>query len=282
MKGKFLSRKGFTIVELLVSVTILSLLVLAIVQITAFTGQAININSKNLDAAAQARLVLDRLGADFAARINRTDLPMTFTIHSGNDSFQFYSEVAGYTGDRQISTVGYRIGPTSGQLERGATGAYFGTGQIPQLTFLPNPLPVPPLPAPTLSPPAPGDFAVLAPGVFRLEVCYLIKSTGKLSNSLNGSFRSDGSPNPNDFSNVAAFVVAIAVLDTQSVNLLTTPNPAPATQLGNLAGAFSDTTEGFDPISAWNTTINNGLTVTGVPKRVCQNVHVYERTFYVP
>jgi prepilin-type N-terminal cleavage/methylation domain-containing protein len=265
MNGKFLSRKGFTMVELLVSMTILSLLVIAIVQITAFTGQAININSRNLDAAAQARLVFDRMGADFAARINRTDLPMTFTIQPGNDSFQFYSEVVGYAGDRQISTVGYRIGPVSDQLERGATGTTFSAGPS-QMTFSPATM--------TLPSPAAADFEVLAPGVFRLEVCYLIKSgshAGLYSNLTWGA-----NANPNDYSNVAAFVVAIAVMDTQSLKLVS------SSQLTSLVGAFSSTTDGFDPISAWNTAINSGLTVSGVPPRVCQNVHVYERTFYVP
>jgi prepilin-type N-terminal cleavage/methylation domain-containing protein len=264
MNGKFLSRKGFTMVELLVSMTILSLLVIAIVQITAFTGQAININSRNLDAAGQARLVFDRLGSDFAARINRTDLPMTFTIQSGNDSFQFYSEVAGYTGDRQVSIVGYSIN-SNNELQRGATGTSFESGAT-QIVFSP--------PSMILAPPAVGNFDVLAPGVFRLEVCYLIKSgshAGLYSNSNQGA-------NATDYSNVAAFVVAIAVLDTQSLKLVSSG------QLASLAApnVFSDTMEGSDPISAWNTTINNGLAVTGVPPRVCQNVHVYERTFYVP
>jgi prepilin-type N-terminal cleavage/methylation domain-containing protein len=264
MKPALPRSQAFTLVEVLVAMAVLSLLVLIMVQVVSLTGQAININTRNLDAAGQARFVLDRIGIDLAARPHRSDLPIAFTKNnSGSDCFRFYSRVASYTAQRGVTAVGYRIQTaTPGriyQLERGVVGLDWTMGTT-GLQFLPQTL---------ISADADvadnADYEVLGNGVFRLEFGYLLKN-GTLTEMPQS-----------DFTNVAGIVIAIGVLDNKSQQLLT----APSSQLLGLSNALVKAGEGEDPLSAWTATINKGLVVSGVPKPVLQNIHVYERAFYV-
>ncbi|XHR31245.1 MAG: type II secretion system protein J [Chthoniobacteraceae bacterium] len=254
---------AFTLIEALSAIVVFSLLILMLTQIIGISSQTIAFNAKKLDSVGQARLVMDRIAADLCARPRRSDLGMLFQKTHGNDSLLFYSETNGYSGSRHLSLIEYRVQEnTAGrvfQLERGATGvSWNGTGQA--LVFLPTALPTP----------APTDYEVLAPGVFRMEICFLLNPTsssspGQLSNSANS-----------DFSNVAAIVVAIAVIDEKSRALLSHD------QLGQLSAAFLDNTEGQYPITSWSTALNQTVFAPGIPRQAIQGVHLYQRIFNVP
>jgi prepilin-type N-terminal cleavage/methylation domain-containing protein len=259
--------QAFTMVEMLVAMAVLSLLVVILSQVVALTEQAITLNVKNLNAAGQARLTFDRLGADLASRPVRIDLPMSFSHVAGNDSFQFYSQVDGYSleaayGARHFSVVGYRIQETTPgrifQLERGAAGTDWATGTDPVVVFSPQPLPVP----------VDADSDVLGRGVFRLEFCYLL-NTGLISNG----------PPPADWNNVAGIVVAMAILDNSSRQLLSNPTA----QLQTLSNALQDPAEGADPISTWNKNLSDAsYAIPGIPPAAMKNIRLYQRTFRVP
>ena len=276
--------RGFTLVELLVAMAVLSLLVVMLAQVVVLTSHVISINARKLDAASQARLVFDRLAIDFGAMPTRPDLGMVFTKTAGNDSFQFYSEVDGYSGARQIAAVGYRIQQsTSGrlyQLERGAVGTDWGPAVTsnPFVQFLPSTQA-----SATNSDP---NYDVLASGVFRLEFGFLL-TTGQFysppnsaspcvvyCNNLTGAAFYNGSPIN---SHVAAVVVALGVLDANNLKIIS------SSQLGQLATALPDNTSGDDPVIDWSQAMAKPtFAPAGVPSPVIQNVRLYERTFYVP
>ncbi len=268
--------QGLTLVELLVAMAVMGLLVMMFAQMVTLTGQAISANAKTLDAAGQARLVFARLATDLAARPRRPDLGMLFVkdgsgTPGGNDSFQFYSEVDGYSGARHVACVGYRIQETNTgriyQLERGVVGTDWGpaVGVNPLVHFLPNRL--------TASDNSDPNYEVLADDIFRLEFCYLL-NTGLMSNS-NGS-KLSGNAAAGDYSNVVAIVVAVGVLDNKSRQILSDA------QLQQLSQALPDTVDGQDPISGWNIAMAQSGFAPGVPSMALQGVCLYQRTFCVP
>lgn len=264
---RFSVRSGFTLVELLVAMAVLVLLVGMLGQVVTLTTEVISADAKNLDASSQARFAFDRIALDLAARPRRPELGMTFTIAPGNDSFQFYSQVNGYSGAREIATIGYRIQQGTPnrlyQMERGAVGADWGA-ILPQIPAAPaNPNPETPDP----------NYEVLASEVFRLEVRFFLND-GTFS-STNGSPLA-GAAGAQDFSNVKGLIVGLGVLDDKSRKLISD------SQLQTLAGDLPDPADTQDPLSKWNGAIAATGFGAGIPPKAVQSVRVYQRIFYVP
>jgi hypothetical protein len=101
---------AFTLVEMLVSVAVLILIMAFVTQMMNSTTISTTMSGKNLDADTQARLVFDRMAADFAGMPHRTDVDFIFskqpnlasppsgaTAGTGsNDVMFFYSEAPSY------------------------------------------------------------------------------------------------------------------------------------------------------------------------------------------
>jgi hypothetical protein len=246
----------------LVSMAVLGLLVAMLAQMLSMTDQAISLNSKKLDAAGQARVVFDRLATDLESRPRRADMGVNFIKARGNDSLNFYGEVNGYSGNRPVTAIGYRIQQSTPgrlyQLERGAVGTDWGpaASSNPFVQFLPN--------TATAASNSDPNYDVLGNGVFRFEFCYLL-NTGVMSNSAQS-----------DLGNVVAVVIAIGILDARSLRIIS------SSQLGQLSASLPDSTEGMDPISGWNTAVAATGFGAGVPPQAIQGVRLYQRTFYVP
>ncbi len=248
--------KAFTLIEMLVAIAVLALLTVMITQITSLSSKAINDSTKRIDGLTQARLVLDRIGIDLAARPKRSDLGLSFTKAIGNDQFEFYSEVSGYSGGRHFSVVGYRIQELNVyryfQLERGVPGTdWSGTSTV---LFLPQTLPVI----------ADVDYEIISNCILRLEFCYL-KIDGTYSNTAKS-----------DLSDVSAVAVAVAVLDINSRKMIT------SSQVRQLAAALPDSVEGNDPISIWHTSMSQASFGAGVSQQVIQAIRLYQRVYYAP
>lgn len=248
--------QAFTLIELLVSMAILALLTVLIAQIAGVTSNAINTSSKKLSGMAQARFALDRLGADLLARVNRSDVDQNFQkLAGGNDQLSFFSEVESVGGDRQVSTLSYRIQETATdrkfQLERGVVGTSYDSGA--ELSFLPATIPAP----------ADADYDVLADGVLRLEFCYL-KKEGTLSISAQ-----------HDLSDVSAVIVAVAVLDPKSRKILKDAD------LKDIADALPDAEDGKTPREVWEEAMKGSSFAAGVPPQGRQALRLYERYYYL-
>jgi prepilin-type N-terminal cleavage/methylation domain-containing protein len=145
------TRGGFTLPELLVSVSVIALLVFMVAQLMTSATAITRTGHKHFDTDTQARVVLDRMALDFAQMVKRTDVdyyikqPNKYNGHGnghgcgqgrngdkGSDQIAFYSMVPGYyppgtaTEQSPISLVAYRIteanGARYGMLERMAKG----------------------------------------------------------------------------------------------------------------------------------------------------------------
>ena len=109
--------RAFTIVELLVSMSVLTLIVLFV---SSMLNSATNIatqGSKRMDTDGQVRPALDRMAVDFSHMIKRTDVDCyvksDVNTQVGNDQIAFFADVPGYyppTGSQSpLSLVAYRV-----------------------------------------------------------------------------------------------------------------------------------------------------------------------------
>jgi hypothetical protein len=145
-------RQAFTIVEMLVSTSILTLLVVFINQMVNSAAKTTSSSGKHIDSDNQARLIFAKMGADFAAILNRTDVDYYFHNQAGNDEFYFYSQSPGHfaiagpvaADINTTSLIGYRVN-SSAQMERLGRGLVWtatsaqdiSEGQANSVLFLP-------------------------------------------------------------------------------------------------------------------------------------------------
>lgn len=260
-RSRKLGGGGFTMIEMLVAIAVLALLVVLIAQIIGMTTSSVSSSSRKLDSVTETRFALDRLGVDWAGRLDRSDVEHRFTKvdggsgQAGNDELSFYSEVDGYQGLRKVSVVGYRIQELDPertfQMERGVQGTDW-SATAPVL-FGSQPLPVI----------SDTDYEVLSEGVLRLEFCYL-KTDGTLSNTVKS-----------DLSDASALVVAVAVLDGTSRKIVSTA------QLKQLAASLPDVVEGEDPIRRWHQVITDSQIPSSIPGKAVQALRFYQRYYEI-
>ncbi len=244
---------AFTLIEMLVATSVLALIALFITQIISMSSNSIAANSKKLDAVADGRFALDRIGSDLAARLKRTDVPTRFQKESFNDKIAFYAEVPGYSGTRDSSLVEYRV-PTTGstkyQLERGVS-AIGWTGN-PEIAFQ----------ASTLPQLADADFDLISSGILRLEFCFMMDS-GRIETSFT------------DWKSVKAIIVAVAALDPASRKMLSD------TDLEVIAESLPDPLDNQTPIAAWQSEINKPGFAGDVPQKAKQGIRLFQRFYEV-
>ena len=305
---------AFTLLELLVAMAVLALLMLAIAHLFTSATFITTTGNKHMDADAQARGILDRMGFDFSKMVKRSDVdyyikqPGNTAAQKGNDQIAFFSEVNGYSSGTPspVSLVAYRINTDStsqayDKMERLGKGLLWNGDPststpmvflpIPIASPLPSPLPTPmPNPAPTPAWPqaasstdSDSDYELVGPQVFRLEYFYVLK--GQEGSIINASILSDtpwdtraplNHTSVNGLQDVAAVVVTIAILDPKSRVIV------PDSQLITLAERMKD----FDPdtmpnpgdlAAQWQTAAN----ASTLPRSVSSSIRIYQRTFYL-
>jgi hypothetical protein len=208
--------RAFTLVEMLISIGMLAVLILLITQVVNTTATVVRPANKHIDTDTQARIVFDRMAADFGQMLKRTDVDYylkandaKYPGHSGghsqgggqggqtdlNDYIAFYSQVVGYDpfeGSRSpISLVAYRVNGSSSsanynRLERLGKGLIWNGYSVaanPNNQKYPMPIVFLPLliqnrwPFVTNNQTDPdSQFEVIGPQVFRFEYCYLLKN----------------------------------------------------------------------------------------------------------
>ena len=204
---------AFTLVEMLVSMTILTLLLFLIAQMVNSTAALTAGSSRHLAADSQARLAFDRMAVDFSQIVKRQDVDYFFQNNGSgtpgmNDQMAFYSETTGYypsgvTGPvpkSNVSLVGYCI--VNNQLMRlnkalvwngvtsGTNGAAGLTASPTAMTFMSRQTPAylsQTLPYvwpaafgssgnPDMTRSADGDYQVVGEQIFRMELSYLVRN----------------------------------------------------------------------------------------------------------
>ncbi len=200
--------RAFTLVEMLVAVTVLTILILITTEIVANTSRMISSSNKMQSADEQARMTFDRLSTDIANLVRRPDLDAIFPKQTGNDQLFFYSEAPAYFDTSNsslfpgsnnpdpknpLSLIGYRIN-SSYQLERLGLGlTWDGTtppgsvvflsylnGLIDPKSTLPGAYPEEIGSAPSYNGSDTTYWQAMAAQVFRLEICFLLND-GTLS-----------------------------------------------------------------------------------------------------
>ncbi len=301
------SNQAFTIVEMLIAITVLAFIVLFVSRLVDSAAIITTQGHKRMDADSQGRQVLDRMAVDFDQMLKRTDVSYfikagtTGAAMIGNDRMAFFSAVPGNLASTQssyqsnVGVVAYRVNADAtansyNRMERmgkglNLSGAY--SGAITPLVFLDNAVtPTTTIasiwPAAISATATDSDYEMIGSQVFRLEYYFLLKSiNGNPILDVNGNpttLLSTGSQwtNTNAFlvKDVAAIVVAIAAIDPKSRAILTNA------QITTLIGRLPDYAAGVPGqlLSAWQTGLNSS---TDMPRPAIQNVRLYERYFYL-
>ncbi len=135
---------AFTLIEIMVSVSILILIVLLVNQLVNSASMTTLTASKRIDSDNQARLIFAKMAEDFDAMYRRGDLHYYFLSQSGNDAFYFYCQAPGHIAPQDVSgtsdaslnhssLVGYRVsdrisGGSRVELERLGRGLHWADG----------------------------------------------------------------------------------------------------------------------------------------------------------
>jgi hypothetical protein len=217
----------------------------------------------------------------------------TMTVNGtipGNDQIAFYSAVPGYypsTGSQSpVSLVAYRVNsnPASSsynKMERMGKGLVWNgvSSTYTPVVFMPLTIgvsvasPLGTWPAATSSSASDTAYELIGPQVFRFEYSYL-RTNGSLAITppLDGNGRAD-------FSQIAAIVADIAVIDPKSKVLLSDATTPP--QIVQVALQLVDCTATMVPgqlRNNWQNTLNG---ITTLPRPAISGIRLYERFFYL-
>jgi hypothetical protein len=286
---------AFTLAELLVTMSVLVLLVLLFTQLLNSAGTTMTLGHKRMDADSQARQLLDRMANDFDQMLKRTDVSYyvktTGNTQAGNDQIAFFSAVPGYYNqagyNSNASLVAYRVNAdftlaSYNKLERMGKGfplnGAYPAAPIPLLfrDGTSNTTIQGVWPAATSSTTADPDYETAGPQVFRFEYYYLLSnspSVGTANQLTAGSWSSTDTFSVKD---VAAIVVAIAVIDPKSKVLLSNSDVAA------LAGTLPDFTTDWVPgqlLTQWQAALD--ANTLGLPRPAISGIRLYERYFYL-
>ncbi len=125
------SRRGFTLVEMLVSISIVSFMLVVLAQVTGLTEKAWRLEQNRIDNFTKARSMLDLISDDLQRAVIRSDLPVfgtgAPTVNSANGlsyftgtvyTTAFYTRIPGVpstatTPVRDLSLVSYVLKPSA-------------------------------------------------------------------------------------------------------------------------------------------------------------------------
>jgi len=261
-------RRGFTLVELIVAMSLFTVILLVTVQVSN-SALIITRNTKTrLAAQREASVTAHQLRTDFAQRIRRIDTPVRFEKKIGSDSLALLTQRLGYSDgldnpDRAVSIIEYRIETSSTEkaangLLRASRGIGFG-----ELTARPaldeGTLALASLPAEGPKELDARHFQMLTPGVIRLELSFLINDQAM-------PIRMQA---PDDQELIDGVIATICILDPDHRGGLRDD------QLTRIAEQFDDAADGKLPVEDWLQTLDDLPTLLqGFPKAILRHVRV--------
>ena len=271
------SKNGFTLVEILVAVAILTVILLTVTRLFHGVALLASTDSRRFDADAHARAVFDRFGIDLAKLLRRSDLDYYLKDPSapqaGNDQLGFFCELPGYypsSGSQSsVSVVAYRINGVS-QLERMGKGLVWnGVSSVnAPLVFLP--VKIADLWPAATNTSADDDYEVLGAQAFRFEYYYVLKSGVLTSTPWDTAA---GHTAVAGLQDIVAIGVAIATIDPKSRTLLSNA------QLAGLSETLPDFQDGQPPGDLANQWQNVLDSTDDLPRPAISSVRIYQRYF---
>ena len=255
---------GFTLVELLVSMTILAVLVVMLAEGIATVSHTWQTGVDRVDNFSKARTILGLLDRDIQGVVLRPDVG-TFLDGNGNSACAFYSRIDGTT-NRRLSLVSYTLttNATNSVLERASYSMDYATSLLSLGTT--NALPD------VSSVSKMGTPQDVAPGVLFFQIQFL-----SADGTLWTNFYYDYS-NPDSSFNTKGVVASLLVVD--NTPLLVAQQTG---TLSTLMGKFSGT-PGTNQTYAqyWNGVLASTNFSQGLPKPLLSGVRVFEGHISLP
>lgn len=270
-----MNRRGFSLVELVVSMTILTILVAIFAQIftmvsgTWSSGQA---QAKNFN---QARIALDVISRDIQSAVIRRDLPAFF--QDGVGALTFFTKekslkLDGAMGTRPLASVLYEVETIDGEsiLSRKSRGFDYGD----PISYSPTEWSIPTGQV--------GLRSGVGPGVLVMRYQF-IGADGKnhLPAQVNGAW-TESAALPG-VETLRAVIVSIAVIDDEGVKLLQSTVGGLESLRQNFSTADPGPLRSYSAV--WQAQMDDGtqpLATGGVPRKVLQNIRTFERTTLLP
>ena len=297
--------KAFTLVELIVSVALLSLIVLLTTQMLGEASRTTQASSKRIDAASQARIFLDRFAYDFGGAIRDGGLTTLYygdnANEAGNSSIGFIcnsrprTTTSAFSAFFRGAAIGFRVEPYTDNgrsfpmVGRGdGRLLYKSTGTNATYRFddlfkkMGNDL-------------VSGSETILnyqsiGAGLFKMHVSFLLNdgtivqtpprykdflpTISLNANAIPVAFSTEDSADPAKRF-VVALIVGTAVLDTQSRDLGYSISP---TFLSSLSSELKrPTQDGQTPLAVWS----SNLAASTAIQPVKASIRFYERMFRV-
>lgn len=305
-------RLGFSLIEILTAVAVLSILAMIILQLTSATRRSIQLSNRPVDAAAQARLALDRLGMDLTGLVKRQDCDfIAVNVSAGSGKLlQFFSMISS-TGlssanNRKMSLLAYQIAPhadndnmpclvRAGMPISWSQSGFFGlkANGLP-IRFTDTAI------FPTgIQPQSISSYDVLAPGVIQMIVGFKLYpdnnpvtlSDGTTTTVINNARGQivyippvryltplDGSAAIPyiDLTRVSSLIVGVAAIDLESLRLL----KSSPSQVIDLANAFPVPPVNSSPLQSWSVIAKDiSMMPSALPLPVRQSVRVFQRSY---
>ncbi len=312
---------GFTLIEMMVSVAVLSLIVVAVAQITNTTAAVVH-GTRRMDADTESRLIFNHMAIDFGHMLKRSDLDyssfkqpagtlsslygggaISANLQTGNDECAFYTESDGYfsgssqpsgQGKSPVVLVAYMIAndpvtesPSLLRMGKGlgwepASSSQAGAWQ--SVAYLPTQLTSQWTDLFSGDP----DYKTVGDDVFRFEYMYLLKSSPSAGTSAPSHLSivpwdtTLGHTSINGFADVSAIVVTLAILDNTNRKLVSNYT-ALTSSLVDAVGPTTAGSYGISTASVWNAEVNSSTfaATVKIPRQAANQVRIYERYFYL-
>ena len=266
---------GFTLIEMMVGIAVMSLVLVMLLQITGSVLQTTKFSHQRINATQKGRAVLDALGSDLAHRVDGrglTVLARPTTIGSAtNVELAFLSQGRGPRGTASPRFIATDYHLDQGNLTRSMSPVAWSPTNLLQATLTStNATPV-----------------VVAGGIVRFEAVAILDDGSTvplltpggawLSGTVNGLSLPAGfqalkiDPTLASTQRVRVIVVAVAMLDDQAFALLTDGGQALAQKLPTPAA-------GETPVDVWNRAVNNGE-LNSFPHPVVAALHFMQSTY---
>lgn len=300
------SSSGFTLLELMVAISILVMLCGLVMQLMGSATRLTSTSKQASDCDSEARFALAQIAHDLGHRIRRSDVDAFVDKSRGNDRFFFFSETPGWAPNLSeqnkpstVSLVGYRVynppGSSSYQLQRLAKGLPWTSSTERSLPFVALDSTQKPILSTTLAGPgsngAGGTFPdvltnkqsedrfyqVLAENVIRFEVTLIRKPDPLNPSSVNISpVVSDNETvmelTSYGFSRLSAVVISLAIVDSQNIARLSAEDLV-------TSSSFNDTIPNAYPrlpMDEWNIIFSQQS--SGWPRPLKSGIRFYQRT----
>jgi prepilin-type N-terminal cleavage/methylation domain-containing protein len=272
----FHRRQAFTLIELMVALSVVALLVVLVARLFDQAATLTTFGLKRMNADEQSRQVLDRMTVDFAQMFKRADVDYyvksAANAEAGNDQIAFYAMVPGYypsAGSQSpVSLIAYRVGAKH-KLERMSKGLLWNGVSVSNTPIVFLPFTISTIWPTATNSASDSDYEVVGAQIFRFEYAYVLND-GSLSftpwSVRAGHLAIDG------MRDVAAIDICLATIDSKARQLVTD------SQIAAAAGDMNDFAASMAPgqlLRQWQAAVN----AETLPRPLVQGIRLYERQF---